>query len=73
MSLKCAKSSNFDALPDSANIDDKTMAEVFGVAPSTIWRRARAGDLPKPTRFSDRCTRWNVGQVRQVLAQKLSA
>lgn len=59
---------NFDELPDSAYVDDKIVGVLFGVTPSTIWRRVRVGDLPAPIRFSSRCTRWNVGVVRKALA-----
>jgi predicted DNA-binding transcriptional regulator AlpA len=58
----------FDDLPDSAHVDDKTLAEVFGTSTTTIWRRAKQGTLPKPVRFSSRCTRWNVGDIRKNLA-----
>lgn len=70
MASTIASLGNFDELPDSAHVDDRTLALLFGVTPGTIWRRARAGELPAPIRFSSRCTRWNVGAVRKVLAQK---
>ena len=71
MAIKSTTPLSFDELPDSALVDDKTLAIVFGVQPGTIWRRSRAGELPPPVKFSSRCTRWNVGAVRKVLAQKI--
>lgn len=60
--------SGFDELPDSAHVDDKTLAALFGTSTTTIWRRVRRGELPQPVRFSTRCTRWRVGEIRAVLA-----
>lgn len=63
-----AQRTSFDDLPNDAHVDDKTLAEVFGTSTTTIWRRAKRGDIPKPTRFSSRCTRWRVGDIRAVIA-----
>lgn len=71
MAYPISQPHDFDELPDSAHVDDKTLAVVLGVSPNTVWRRARAGALPAPIRFSSRCTRWNVGAIRQALAQKM--
>ena len=64
---------NFDDLENGAFIDAQTLARVLGVKPNTVWRRSAAGDLPKPIKFSTRCTRWNVGQIRKALADKTGA
>lgn len=58
----------FDALPDSAMVDVKTVAGVLGRSPSSIWRDARCGRLPRPFRIGPACTRWNVGAIRRHLA-----
>jgi excisionase family DNA binding protein len=57
----------FDALPDEARVSIKTVAALFGVSNSTVWRRIRAGELPAPKRFGARTTRWRVGDLRQVM------
>nr|WP_255504122.1 transcriptional regulator [Cupriavidus sp. UME77] len=59
--------SSFDQLPDSAQVDAKTVAGLFGVGIATVWRRAKAGTLPKPRKFGV-STRWSVGDIRSVLA-----
>lgn len=62
-----------DALPDSARVSDREIAQLVGVAPTTVWRWAKAGILPQPQRIGIRCTRWNLGEVRQALAVKKAA
>lgn len=62
---------SLDTLPDSARVSDREIAQLVGVAPTTIWRWAKAGILPSPQRIGLRCTRWNLGEVRKaLLAQK---
>ncbi|MGE0071413.1 MAG: helix-turn-helix transcriptional regulator [Thiomonas sp.] len=60
--------SNFDSLPDSAMVDVKTVAGVLGRSPSSVWRDARLGTLPRPVKIGAACTRWKVGAIRQHLA-----
>jgi predicted DNA-binding transcriptional regulator AlpA len=61
---------NFDVLPDSALVDDKTFAGVLGCSRNTIWRRARTeeGSFPKPIKVGPKTTRWQVGAIRGYLA-----
>lgn len=59
---------NFDALPDSALIDVRTVAAVLGRSTSSIWRDSRSGTLPAPIKTGPACTRWNVGAIRRHLA-----
>lgn len=61
---------SLDTLPDSARVSDREIAQLVGVAPTTIWRWAKVGILPQPQRIGIRCTRWNLGEVRKALAQK---
>lgn len=61
--------SSLDNLPASALLSDREIAQLVGVAPTTIWRWAKAGILPPPQRIGLRCTRWNLGEVRKALAQ----
>ncbi|MFT3759324.1 helix-turn-helix transcriptional regulator [Thauera sp.] len=59
---------SFDSLPSSAMVDDETFAVVLGCHRNTIWRKAKAGDLPKPIKTGPRSTRWQVGAIREYLA-----
>jgi len=58
---------NFDNLPDSAQVSIKTVSRIFDAAESTIWYRVKRRDLPAPRKFGS-STRWNVGELRAVLA-----
>lgn len=57
----------FDSLPDSAQVDARTVAALHGCTVPTVWRRAARGDLPKPRKFGA-SARWNVGELRQTMA-----
>lgn len=59
---------HFDSLPDSAQVRLPTVTALFACSPATIWRRVKAGTIPKPVRLSPRVTAWNVGQLRAVLS-----
>ena len=56
---------HFDKLPDAAFVDVKTVAAVAGVSVPTIWRGVRDGRIPAPRKLSQRCTRWNCGELRR--------
>lgn len=60
----------FDQLPDSAYIRLPVLKRLYGVSSATIWRGVKQGNIPKPNKLSERCTAWNVGQVRAALAAK---
>ncbi|MHA6909395.1 helix-turn-helix transcriptional regulator [Ralstonia pseudosolanacearum] len=57
----------FDDLPNAAHVDCKTVAALLSCTRATVWRRAAAGQLPKPRKFGS-SARWNVGELRAVLA-----
>ena len=61
---------NFDALPDSANVRQPTVEGLYSVSSATIWRRVKAGTIPKPRKQSERVTSWNVGELREALAKQ---
>ena len=61
---------NFDSMPDSAYIRLPVLKALYGVSSATIWRGVKTGAIPKPSKLSERCTAWNVGQVRASLAAK---
>ncbi len=56
--------SQFDQLPNSAYIRLPVVKGLYGVSSATIWRGVKTGTIPKPSKLSERCTAWNVGEVR---------
>lgn len=54
---------SFDSLPDSAHIDVRTVAGLYGCSVPTVWRRVAAGLIPAPKKFGH-STRWNAGEIR---------
>ena len=60
----------FDDLPDVALIRLKHLISI-GVLPysaSTIWRKCRSNDFPKPIKISSGVTAWRVSDIRKYLA-----
>ncbi|MFJ1214518.1 helix-turn-helix transcriptional regulator [Burkholderia pyrrocinia] len=57
---------SFDYLPDSAHVDVRTVAGLYGCSVPTVWRRVAAELIPAPKKFGH-TTRWNVGELRAVL------
>ena len=45
-------------------ISDRTIAERYEIARSTVWAWARQGKLPKPVKLSENVTRWNDSEVQ---------
>lgn len=60
---------NFDRLPSAALVEQRTLELLFSCGATTIWRRVKDGGLPQPYRHG-RCTRWKVGDLREVLDSK---
>lgn len=58
---------HFDKLPDSAGARVPVVAALFGVSIPTIWRWARDGRLPAPTKRGG-VTTFNVGALRRAQA-----
>jgi predicted DNA-binding transcriptional regulator AlpA len=58
---------NFDQLPDSAHVRQPVVEALFGYSASTVWRRVKSGNLPRPEKLGPRTTAWNVGKLRRVL------
>lgn len=58
---------NFDRLPNAAAVDVHTVAAVCGCHVATVWGRVQRGTLPAPFKIGG-STRWNVGELRKVLA-----
>lgn len=60
--------SNFDSLPDSANVRQPVVQALFACSAATVWRRVNAGTLPAPRKLSERITAWQVGELRRALS-----
>lgn len=58
---------SFDALPDAAHVSAKTAAAVIGMSEASIWRMAKAGKLTAK-KIGERATRFNVGEIRKLIA-----
>lgn len=63
-----ALAQGFDSLADTAAVPDKTVAHLLNVSSQHVWNMVKDGLLPKPFKVSQRCTRFNVGQLRQSAA-----
>lgn len=61
---------NFDNLPDSAYIRLPVLKRLYGISAASCWRGVKNKTIPAPVKLSERCTCWNVGQVRAALAAK---
>lgn len=59
---------DISALPDEAYIRLPQVAALFGVSKATIWRWAAEGRIPKQRKLSPGVAAWQVGEVRQALA-----
>lgn len=57
----------FDRLPDSAEVDVRTISIVKGRSVATIWRHVARGLFPPPIprQPGTNATRWRVGDVRK--------
>jgi predicted DNA-binding transcriptional regulator AlpA len=59
--------SNFDDLPNSANVRLPTVMGLYGISAATVWRQVKAGIIPSPRKLTPRTTAWSVKDLRQVL------
>ncbi len=59
--------SNFDLLPDSANVRVAVVAALFACSVPTVWRRSKNGALPPARKLSEGVTAWNAGELRKAL------
>ena len=64
--------SNFEDMPDSSFVRLPVVRALYGVSTATIWRNSASGRMPSPVQLSERCTAWNVGQIRADLASKVN-
>ena len=61
---------NFDAMPHSAFVRLDVVSALYGVSNATVWRNSKKGIMPSPKKLSERCTAWNVGEIKADLAAK---
>lgn len=65
---------DFDYLPDSAFIRLNQMMDtrLTPFSASTIWRKVKRGEFPRPAKLSDNITAWQVGDIRRWQSKCLS-
>ena len=61
---------NFDDLPNSAHVRLPVVAGLYACSYSNIWRNVKAGKIPSPRKLTENTTAWNVGELRQALANR---
>lgn len=64
--------SNFDELPNSANVRLPVAMGLFGVSAATIWRLVKSKKLITH-KLTPRTTTFNVGELRAALSAKAGA
>ena len=63
---------DFDNLPDSAMVRLPIVTALYGCSKATIWRLVQKKRL-NTYKLSERCTTFNVGEIRKALATKVGA
>lgn len=48
--------------------DVKAVSKRIGLATSTVWAKAKKGQLPKPIKISNGYTRWKSSEIDEYLA-----
>ena len=60
---------SFDAVPDAAILRLPSVLHLTGLSRTTIWRRCRERNFPKPIRLgTTRAIGWRAGDIRHWLA-----
>jgi len=61
---------NFTDLPDEALIRVKQLLQMQLVpySATTLWRKCRANEFPRPIKISAGITAWRVGDIRKYLS-----
>lgn len=47
----------------SAYVSDRDLAARYNISRPTVWRWAHSGNLPKPVKLSEGCTRWRLSEI----------
>lgn len=58
------------AIPTSGYIRRFRLAELLGVSVSTIDRKVRSGELPKPTKLGSKSTAFDAVEINRWLAER---
>lgn len=53
-------------------LTDRDLAARYQVSRNTIWGWARSGNLPKPVKLGESCTRWLRSEILALEKQKAS-
>ena len=61
---------NFDDLPRSAHVRLPTVRALISASSATTWRWVKLGRLPAPKKLGPGVTAWNVGELRDALADR---
>jgi predicted DNA-binding transcriptional regulator AlpA len=62
---------DFHALPDDALVSQPVVQGLFDISGATAWRWVKSGTLPSPVKIGPNSTRWHVGTLRRVLAERV--
>ena len=57
----------FETMPADAYVRLPVVCALFSCSAPTVWRRVKAGALPKPYKPSAGMTAWRVGELRTAL------
>jgi prophage regulatory protein len=60
-------------LPSEGYVRLPTVLRVFPVGRSSWWAGIKTGRYPQPRKLSERCTAWDVRDIRRLLAKIASA
>jgi predicted DNA-binding transcriptional regulator AlpA len=60
--FKHLKDRNCSPDPDQL-LTDRQVADLLGIARSSVWKFVKEATLPKPIRFGKRCSRWKRSSV----------
>jgi len=52
---------------------DRDIAKRFGISRNTVWRWAREGRLPPPTKIGPNCSRWPESAVDELTRGEAAA
>ena len=54
-------------------VRDTFLAKHYDCSRQSIWRWSAEGKIPKPTKFSEGCSRWDMDLIEALDAEKASA
>jgi prophage regulatory protein len=60
-------------LPEIGYVRLPTLLAILPMSRTTIWRKAKSGEFPKPVKLYDTITAWKVEEVREWMDSRKSA